>query len=114
MHITIKHFDGQYPSFNIHLHKTEGAEPFLEIKGCRIVTGKNGDFISYPAQKNEKTGKWYPYLYGGEKFNEHVLKLAQVKAPKPAPKPSASGFDDMADDVPFRDPASYRGAHLVL
>ena len=22
--------------------------------------------------------------------------------------------DDMDDDIPFRDPASYRGAHLVL
>lgn len=25
-----------------------------------------------------------------------------------------SGFDDMDDDIPFRDPLSYRGAHLVL
>lgn len=25
-----------------------------------------------------------------------------------------SGFDEMDDDIPFRDPLSYRGAHLVL
>lgn len=25
----------------------------------------------------------------------------------------ASGFDDMDDDIPFRDPLSYRGAHLA-
>lgn len=31
----------------------------------------------------------------------------------PAPR-AASGFDDMDDDIPFRDPLSYRGAHLVL
>lgn len=31
-----------------------------------------------------------------------------------APAPQGSGFDDMGDDVPFRDPLSYRGAHLVL
>ena len=36
-------------------------------------------------------------------------------APAPRPAPSAgSGFDDMTDDVPFRDPMSYRGAHLVM
>lgn len=39
----------------------------------------------------------------------------QRPAPRPAPAPSAgSGFDDMTDDVPFRDPMSYRGAHLVM
>ena len=37
-------------------------------------------------------------------------------APRPAPAPSAgSGFDDLdGEDIPFRDPLSYRGAHLVL
>lgn len=40
---------------------------------------------------------------------------APAPAPRPAPTPSAgSGFDDMTDDVPFRDPVSYRGAHLVM
>jgi hypothetical protein len=32
----------------------------------------------------------------------------------PAGHPASSGFDDMGDDVPFRDPLSYRGSHLVL
>lgn len=102
MKISIEHNDGKYPSFNIHLHAAEGAEPFLTVKSCKIVTGKNGDFISYPAQKNEKTGKWYPYLYGGEKFNEHVLKLAQATAKPAARRPQPSnghGLDDM--DPPF-------------
>lgn len=38
---------------------------------------------------------------------------AQRPAPAPAPR-AASGFDDMDDDIPFRDPLSYRGAHLVF
>ena len=33
----------------------------------------------------------------------------------PAPQSAGSGFDDMdSGDIPFRDPLSYRGAHLVL
>ena len=42
-------------------------------------------------------------------------RAAPAPAPRPAPTPSVgSGFDDMTDDVPFRDPMSYRGAHLVM
>lgn len=37
---------------------------------------------------------------------------APRQAQAPAPR-AASGFDDM-DDIPFRDPLSYRGAHLAL
>ena len=38
----------------------------------------------------------------------------QAAAPAPAQRSAGSGFDDMDDDIPFRDPLSYRGAHLVL
>ncbi|GKS85832.1 single-stranded DNA-binding protein [Acidovorax sp. SUPP1855] len=39
----------------------------------------------------------------------------QQQRPAPAPAPRASsGFEDMYDDIPFSDPLSYRGAHLVL
>lgn len=101
MEITIKHFDGQYPSFNIMLHSVAGAEPFLEIKCCKIVEGKNGPFISYPARKDEKTGKYWNHVYGGEKFNAAVLKKAQEGQAK---RPSQDGakarqLDD--DTIPF-------------
>lgn len=40
---------------------------------------------------------------------------AARQAPRQAPPPRpASGFDDMDDDIPFRDPLAYRGAHWVL
>ncbi len=32
----------------------------------------------------------------------------------PPQSSSNSGFEDMDDDIPFRDPLSYRGAHLAL
>ena len=35
-------------------------------------------------------------------------------AQRPAAAPAGSGFDDMDDDIPFRDPLAYRGAHLVF
>lgn len=105
MHITVKHFDGQYPSFNILLHSAPGTDPFLEIKGCRIVSGSKGDFISYPSRKDDK-GKYWNHVYGGEKFNEHVMKIAQADKPKPkqaatSAKSAPSGFDDMPDDLQF-------------
>ncbi len=51
------------------------------------------------------------------RVNEIALQGdGQAKAaPTATTKPAASsGFDDMADDIPFRDPLSYRAAHLVL
>lgn len=112
MEITIKHFDGERPQFNVILHTAKGAEPFLEIKGCRIVNGTNGPFVSWPATKNQTTGKYWSHVYGGEKFNEHVLRMATGGAPsrphppRPAPPPrsparTGSGFDDMDNDIPF-------------
>jgi len=95
MEISIEKHDGKYPSFNINLHSKPGAEPFLVIKGCRIVNGQKGEFISYPATKNEKTGKYWQHVYGGEKFNEAVLRLARTAPPK-----QAQTAPDL-DDIPF-------------
>lgn len=39
---------------------------------------------------------------------------AAQQASRPAPSSAWSGFESMDDDVPFRDPMSYRGAHLAV
>lgn len=39
---------------------------------------------------------------------------AAQQASRPAPSSAGSGFESMDDDVPFRDPMSYRGAHLAV
>lgn len=39
---------------------------------------------------------------------------APARAPAAAPARSSGGFDDMDDDIPFRDPLSYRGVHLAI
>jgi len=76
MEILIEHFDGKYPSFNVSLASKPGVEPFLQIKGCRIVDGQKGPFISYPARKDEKSGKYWNHVWGSEKFNAAVLEKA--------------------------------------
>jgi len=114
MKITVQHFDGKYPSFNISLHQVEGAEPFLVIKGCKIIEGQKGPFISYPSRKQDN-GQYWNHVYGGEKFNEAVIKIAkggqsteQRRPPPPrqiqqAPQSprGGSGFETMDDDIPW-------------
>lgn len=34
----------------------------VTVYGCRIVEGKNGDFVSFPAKKG-KDGKYYSHCY---------------------------------------------------
>ena len=43
------------------------------IKDCKVVEGKNGDFISTPAR--EQGGKWYPQAYISNAVQTAVLKL---------------------------------------
>ncbi len=100
MNVEIKWHDGKYPSFNIALSSKEGAEPFLEIKGCKIAEGRNGPFVSYPSRKQED-GKYWNHVWGSEKFNAVVLSKAQAAMPQARQQAHAgSGFDDM-DAPPF-------------
>ena len=51
MEISIKWFEGKYPSFNVAIASQPGRDPFVEIKGCRIVKGKDGEFVAPPSTK---------------------------------------------------------------
>jgi DNA-binding cell septation regulator SpoVG len=112
MEITIEHVQGKYPSFNVSLHSVPNAEPFLVVKGCRIVDGQNGQFVSGPATKNATTGKYWNHTYFGEKFAAAVLAKAtqsERPAPRQAPRPSHDAArarqlppqEDFQDSVPF-------------
>jgi DNA-binding cell septation regulator SpoVG len=110
MKISVKHFAGQYPSFNVSLHTSEGTDPFIEIKGCRLVSNSTGEFISWPSRKQDN-GKYWNHIYASQNFNAAVLKkaredLPEVKtAPPPPPPPPAprKALASMAndDDMPF-------------
>lgn len=94
MNITIEHFDGKWPSFNVCLSSAEGKEPFLVIKGCRIVEGKKGKFVSGPSRKKDD-GTYQNFTYFSDGFAAAVIKEAE-KAP---PKKQQSPVDE--DSIPF-------------
>lgn len=100
MDIRVEHFDGKYPSFNVKLASAPGKEEFLTVKGCKIIDGSKGAFVSWPATKNEKTGKYWGHVWANEAFAEAVLKAAQESMPqKSAPSRRSQPDDD--SDPPF-------------
>lgn len=98
MAISIEHHDGKYPSFNVNLSQKEGSEPYLTIKGCRIVQGQKGAFISWPATKNEKTGKYWNHVWATDAFNSAVMAAYDASKPKAKQAPKD---DDFKDSIPF-------------
>jgi DNA-binding cell septation regulator SpoVG len=102
MKITIEHHHGDRPSFNVSLASKEGAQPFLTVKGVRIVDGSKGQFISWPATKNAKTDKYWQHVWCSEAFNTAVLNEARKEAPdtrtiaERRPKPPVAD-----DDAPW-------------
>jgi hypothetical protein len=99
MDIQIEHQGGKYPSFNVALASKPGGQPFLVIKGCRIVDGPNGQFVSGPATKNANTGKYWNHTYFGDKFSEAVLEKA-LEGAEPAPRaPAPKSFKPASQDA---------------
>lgn len=95
MNITIEHHRDQ---FNVALSTPNADEPFITIKGCRIVNGSNGEFVSWPARKQDN-GKWWNHVYASEKFAAAVLSAynkSKAEAPRarPAPSRQPAGMDD--------------------
>lgn len=93
-------------------HLTKGKQVSLVIRDLHIATFQKQD---------GSTGTSLEGVADFDDFARGPKQEGQAAAP-PAPRPPApppaqrasSGFDDMADDAPFRDPLAYRGAHLVL
>jgi hypothetical protein len=92
--ISIEHHQGRYPSFNVGLSSAEGKEPFLVIKGCRIVDGKKGRFVSWPARKNENDGKvdYWNHVWASDAFMQAVIAEADKPA-KQEPPPRSRPLD---------------------
>lgn len=98
MKIAIEWFQDQ---FNVALASQEGREPFITIKGCRMVNGKNGEFVSWPARKLD-SGKYWNHVYASEAFSAMVLE--EAKKTKPAADTrthSERKQHQRDDDIPF-------------
>ena len=100
MHISVKWFDGKYPSFNINLHRAEGQPEFLSIKGCRLANGSSGEFVAMPSTKNQQTDKYWNHAWADEKFADYVLGLAQASKPNGQPQKQKQS-DPLESDIPF-------------
>lgn len=81
--------------FNVSLASGEGKQPFITIKGCRLVDGAKGQFVSWPARKLD-SGKWWNHVYASDGFQAAVV--AEVNKVQPAKARRAETADD---DVPF-------------
>lgn len=100
MNITIELHDDQ---FNIQLASKAGEDHFLAIKGCRIVNGANGPFVSFPSRQMTN-GKWWSHAWGSDKFQAAVLKAhaeASKAGAKKAPAKKTAKADEATDDIPF-------------
>lgn len=91
-------------NFNVNLHSKEGTDAFLSIKGCRIMQGKESEFISFPSRKLD-SGKYWNHVWGSDKFQAAVI--AEAKKSMPSAGKRDGGVVDMVDDIPFANP--YRG-----
>lgn len=96
MKITTTWFNDQ---FNVELASAEGKEAFLVVKGCRIASGSKGEFVSWPARKQDN-GKWWNYVYASEAFNAAVLGEANKSRPRPDTR-TLSERKSRDDDPPF-------------
>lgn len=93
--------------------RAESLAPYL-LKGAHVtVTGNVTERKYTDKDGHERTATEV-------RVNDLALQgskrdTAEAPArPAKASKPASGGFDDMGDDIPFRDPLARRGAHLVL
>jgi DNA-binding cell septation regulator SpoVG len=98
MHISIEPSKSG-STFGVAIHKTKDEKPFMVVKGCRLVGGNNGMFVSGPATKMND-GKWFNYIFMDKAFGEYITKLAQEAMPQQSSQSAQSKSDD-SDDVPF-------------
>jgi DNA-binding cell septation regulator SpoVG len=93
----------KYPQFNLSLASKSGNDPFLVVKGCRIVSGKEGEFVYGPSTKGNND-KYWNHTYMSKDFSAVVLEKAKECQPKqqqskPAKQQADDNFD--SDQIPF-------------
>ena len=77
------------------------------IKDCRLVSGKNGDFIATPARK--AGDNYYPYAYISEAVQDAVLGLIDDENAWEATDETYLTFDKPDKQEKQEKPVSNRG-----
>jgi DNA-binding cell septation regulator SpoVG len=90
-------------SFNLQL--ANGAEPFLTVFGCKLMSGSKGPWVSFPARKSDD-GKWWNHCKASEAFQAAILAEIDKMPKTVAEKRSADSWKgkslaDAPDDVPW-------------
>ncbi len=67
----------------------------FEIKGCKLVDGQNGLFVSAPQEKNPKDGEYYDTVWIPKEARPELEKLASEEYSPVKEKAVADG------DIPF-------------
>lgn len=99
-------------------HLTKGKQVSLVVRDLHIATFQKQDGST--GTSLEGVADFDDFARGQKQDGQAPAAAPRppAQAPRaaaPAPRHGGSGFDDMdLDDVPFRDPLAYRGAHLVL
>lgn len=96
---------------------TKGSLHCFTLSDVHIEEYKKNGYAAFKLAARVDDVELGPKREGGSSDSAPQRRPAPAPAPRQAQAPApraASGFDDMDDDIPFRDPLSYRGAHLVL
>ena len=76
------------------------------IKDCRLVSGKNGDFIATPARK--AGNNYYPYAYISDAVQDAVLDLLDDESAWKATDETYLNFDKQEKQEKQEKPVSNR------
>lgn len=80
---------------------TEG----VEIHGCKLASGKNGDFVSPPSRKDEKSGKYFNHAYFPQTVGDQIVALVNGGSNQDAGYPAQQDYQeppfDPDSDIPF-------------
>ena len=94
---------GKWTFYDVMLASAEGREPFLTIKDCKLIDGSKGQFVGFPARKDDKD-KWWPMVYASDGFQAEIIKAMNAATVRPTDTRTLSERKkppvDM-DDIPF-------------
>lgn len=81
---------------NIAIHKKGEDKPFFVVKGFKMASGQNGQFLSGPATKIDD--KWFNYVFMSKEFGGYITEMASKVMDAPKSSKDSATTDE---DVPF-------------